>query len=129
MNPMDLKCGIDKAVEAIVQELKANARNVTNNDEIAQVGTISINGDTEIGRALDRLDHPVDSYPDERRLSGKRAGGSSGLPRSSLAEAHAGMDAFTSLADFWHPGAIFWQLGASTGSRFDVNRRPTKKEI
>src|SRR5881628_1229450 len=39
MNPMDLKRGIDKAVEAIVAELKANARKVTKNDEIAQVGT------------------------------------------------------------------------------------------
>jgi chaperonin GroEL len=52
MNPMDLKRGIDKAVEAVVAELKGNARNVTNNDEIAQVGTISANGDTEIGRFL-----------------------------------------------------------------------------
>ena len=52
MNPMDLKRGIDKAVELVVQELKTNARNVTNNDEIAQVGTISANGDTEIGRFL-----------------------------------------------------------------------------
>jgi chaperonin GroEL len=52
MNPMDLKRGIDKAVEAIVAELKANARKITNNDEIAQVGTISANGDTEIGRFL-----------------------------------------------------------------------------
>jgi len=52
MNPMDLKRGIDRAVEAIVQELKTNARRVTNNDEIAQVGTISANGDIEIGRFL-----------------------------------------------------------------------------
>ncbi|MDX8528924.1 chaperonin GroEL [Mesorhizobium sp. MSK_1335] len=52
MNPMDLKRGIDKAVEAIVAELKANARKITNNDEIAQVGTISANGDAEIGRFL-----------------------------------------------------------------------------
>ncbi|UVK57521.1 chaperonin GroEL (plasmid) [Mesorhizobium sp. AR02] len=52
MNPMDLKRGIDKAVEAIVQELKTNARKVTKNDEIAQVGTISANGDVEIGRFL-----------------------------------------------------------------------------
>ncbi|ESY70154.1 chaperonin GroEL [Mesorhizobium sp. M0051] len=52
MNPMDLKRGIDKAVDAIVAELKANARNVTRNDEIAQVGTISANGDAEIGRFL-----------------------------------------------------------------------------
>ncbi|RFB76705.1 chaperonin GroEL [Methylovirgula sp. 4M-Z18] len=52
MNPMDLKRGIDKAVDAIVAELKSNARKVTNNDEIAQIGTISANGDTEIGRFL-----------------------------------------------------------------------------
>ncbi|EXL04478.1 chaperonin GroEL [Aquamicrobium defluvii] len=52
MNPMDLKRGIDKAVDAVVAELKANARKVTKNDEIAQVGTISANGDTEIGRFL-----------------------------------------------------------------------------
>ncbi|HEY8567225.1 MAG TPA: chaperonin GroEL [Beijerinckiaceae bacterium] len=52
MNPMDLKRGIDKAVEAIVADLKKNARKVTNNDEIAQVGTISANGDAEIGRFL-----------------------------------------------------------------------------
>ncbi|RWL96262.1 chaperonin GroEL [Mesorhizobium sp.] len=52
MNPMDLKRGIDRAVEAVVAEIKANARKVTRNDEIAQVGTISANGDAEIGRFL-----------------------------------------------------------------------------
>ncbi|KQZ95350.1 molecular chaperone GroEL [Mesorhizobium sp. Root157] len=52
MNPMDLKRGIDKAVDAVVAELKANARKITKNDEIAQVGTISANGDAEIGRFL-----------------------------------------------------------------------------
>jgi chaperonin GroEL len=52
MNPMDLKRGVDKAVEAVVEELRSNARKVTRNDEIAQVGTISANGDTEIGRFL-----------------------------------------------------------------------------
>jgi chaperonin GroEL len=52
MNPMDLKRGIDLAVEAIVHDLKAHAKKVTSNDEIAQVGTISANGDTEIGRFL-----------------------------------------------------------------------------
>ncbi|MFU0504372.1 chaperonin GroEL [Pseudaminobacter sp. NGMCC 1.201702] len=52
MNPMDLKRGIDKAVDAVVEELKRNARKVTRNDEIAQVGTISANGDAEIGRFL-----------------------------------------------------------------------------
>ncbi len=52
MNPMDLKRGIDLAVEAVVADLKTNARKVTKNDEIAQVGTISANGDLEIGRFL-----------------------------------------------------------------------------
>ncbi|WEX74266.1 chaperonin GroEL [Sinorhizobium numidicum] len=52
MNPMDLKRGIDKAVDAVVEELKKNARTITKNDEIAQVGTISANGDVEIGRFL-----------------------------------------------------------------------------
>ena len=52
MNPMDLKRGIDLAVEAVVEDLKSHARKITKNDEIAQVGTISANGDTEIGRHL-----------------------------------------------------------------------------
>ena len=52
MNPMDLKRGIDLAVEAVVEHLKANAKKVTSNDEIAQVGTISANGDVEIGKFL-----------------------------------------------------------------------------
>ncbi len=52
MNPMDLKRGIDLAVEAVVKELKANARKITSNSEIAQVGTISANGDEEIGKYL-----------------------------------------------------------------------------
>ncbi|RVP48867.1 chaperonin GroEL [Sinorhizobium medicae] len=52
MNPMDLKRGIDKAVDAVVAELKSNARKVTQNNEIAQVGTISANGDADIGRFL-----------------------------------------------------------------------------
>ncbi|NVD38396.1 chaperonin GroEL [Ensifer sp. HO-A22] len=52
MNPMDLKRGIDLAVDAIVTELKVRARKIANNEEIAQVGTISANGDAEIGRYL-----------------------------------------------------------------------------
>jgi chaperonin GroEL len=52
MNPMDLKRGIDLAVETVVEELKKNSKKVTSNDEIAQVGTISANGDQEIGRFL-----------------------------------------------------------------------------
>jgi chaperonin GroEL len=52
MNPMDLKRGIDLAVESVVAELKKNSKNVTSNEEIAQVGTISANGDAEIGKFL-----------------------------------------------------------------------------
>ena len=52
MNPMDLKRGVDIAVEAVVEDLKRNSKNVTSNEEIAQVGTISANGDVEIGRFI-----------------------------------------------------------------------------
>jgi chaperonin GroEL len=52
MNPMDLKRGVDRAVEAIVEDLKKNSKRVTSNEEIAQVGTISANGDAEIGRFI-----------------------------------------------------------------------------
>ena len=51
-NPMDLKRGVDLAVNAIVNELKSKAKKVTSNEEIAQVGTISANGDQEIGRFI-----------------------------------------------------------------------------
>src|SRR5580700_4921412 len=52
MNPMDLKRGIDMAVEAVVADLVKNSKKVTSNEEIAQVGTISSNGDAEIGKFL-----------------------------------------------------------------------------
>jgi len=52
MNPMDLKRGVDLAVAAIVSDLQKNSKNVTSNEEIAQVGTISANGDDEIGRFI-----------------------------------------------------------------------------
>jgi len=52
MNPMDLKRGVDLAVDAVVADLRKNSKKVTSNDEIAQVGTISANGDAEIGRFL-----------------------------------------------------------------------------
>ena len=51
-NPMDLKRGIDLAVAAVVEELKTKSKKVTSNDEIAQVGTISANGDVEIGSKI-----------------------------------------------------------------------------
>jgi chaperonin GroEL len=52
MNPMDLKRGIDTAVEAIVSDLKKHSKKISGNDEISQVGTISANGDKEIGEML-----------------------------------------------------------------------------
>src|SRR5258708_2232147 len=52
MNPMDLKRGIDIAIEAMVADIEKRAKPVSTNDEIAQVGTISANGDAEIGRML-----------------------------------------------------------------------------
>src|ERR1700730_13920446 len=51
-NPMDLKRGGDLAVEAGVHELKSKSKKLTNNDEIAQVGTVSANGDDEVGKMI-----------------------------------------------------------------------------
>jgi chaperonin GroEL len=59
MNPMDLKRGIDKAVTAVLAEIKATSKKVSANSEIAQVGTISANGDVEVGemiaKAMDKV--------------------------------------------------------------------------
>ncbi len=52
MNPMDLKRGIDLAVAKAVESIKAMSRDVTGTDEVAQVGTISANGEVEIGRQI-----------------------------------------------------------------------------
>ncbi len=52
MNPMDLKRGIDVAVSSVVDAIKASARPVADSDEVAQVGTISANGEAEIGRQI-----------------------------------------------------------------------------
>src|SRR5690348_13201974 len=52
MNPMDLKRGIEKAVEAVVADLKKRSKKVKSNDEIGQVGTISANGDRTIGKMI-----------------------------------------------------------------------------
>lgn len=59
MNPMDLKRGIDKAVAVVVADIKASSKKVTTNNEIAQVGTISANGDKDVGemiaKAMDKV--------------------------------------------------------------------------
>ncbi|WP_207478768.1 chaperonin GroEL [Arenibaculum pallidiluteum] len=54
MNPMDLKRGVDMAVEAVVADIKARSRKVSTNAEVAQVGTISANGEREIGEMIAR---------------------------------------------------------------------------
>ncbi|SUE43630.1 chaperonin GroEL [Roseomonas gilardii] len=52
LNPMDLKRGIDKAVAIVVEDLKANSRKITTSAEVAQVGTLSANGESEIGEMI-----------------------------------------------------------------------------
>ncbi|MCM1322750.1 MAG: chaperonin GroEL [Acetobacter sp.] len=54
MNPMDLKRGIDMAVEAVVEDVKSRSKEIKTSEEIAQVGTISANGDKSIGEYLAR---------------------------------------------------------------------------
>ncbi|MFT9149945.1 MAG: chaperonin GroEL, partial [Acetobacter sp.] len=61
MNPMDLKRGIDKAVAVVVEELKKNAKKVTTPAETAQVGTISANGESEIGKMISEAMQKVGS--------------------------------------------------------------------
>jgi chaperonin GroEL len=52
MNPMDLKRGIDLAVETVVADIQKRSRKVSTNDEIAQVGIVSANGDTQLGKMI-----------------------------------------------------------------------------
>ena len=54
MNPMDLKRGVDKAVIKVIEQIKTTSKKVTTNAEIAQVGTISANGDVEVGEMIAR---------------------------------------------------------------------------
>ncbi len=54
MNPMDLKRGVDMAVQAVIEDVKKRSRSVSTNQEIAQVGTISANGEKEIGEMIAR---------------------------------------------------------------------------
>jgi len=61
MNPMDLKRGIDQAVTAVIEDIKAKSKKISKTEEIAQVGTISANGDKDIGdkiaEAMDKVGH------------------------------------------------------------------------
>src|SRR5690606_13471737 len=53
MNPMDLRRGIEQAVALVVEDIKSQARTVKDSDEVAQVGTISANGEADIGRQIE----------------------------------------------------------------------------
>ena len=59
MNPMDLKRGIDFAVEQVINKLKTSSKKVKAQDEVAQVGTISANGDEEIGDMISKAIYKV----------------------------------------------------------------------
>jgi chaperonin GroEL len=52
MSPMDLKRGVDMAVHIVVDDVRKRSRKISTNDEIAQIATISANGDVEIGRMM-----------------------------------------------------------------------------
>ena len=83
MNPMDLKRGMDKAVEAVVADLQARSKKVSSNSEIAQVGTISANGDKEIGDMIAKAMAKVgnegvitveEAYQEDHHPGGNRPG-------------------------------------------------------
>ena len=95
MNPMDLKRGIELAVEAVIKELKSRSRQVSTNAEIAQVGTISANGEKEIGDMLARAMEKVGKEGRDHLRGGEesveRAGSGRGhavRPRLHLALLH-----------------------------------------
>ena len=54
MNPMDLKRGVDMAVQAVIEDVKKRSKSVSTNQEIAQVGTISANGEKDVGEMIAR---------------------------------------------------------------------------
>src|SRR5512145_766574 len=73
MNPMDLKRGVDMAVAAVVEDVKKRSKKVSTSDEIAQVGTISANGEREIGeKMVAELENPY-ILLHEKKLSGLQA--------------------------------------------------------
>ena len=77
MNPMDLKRGVDLAVEAVVEDIKKRSKKISTNEEIAQVGTISANGEREIGEmiaeAMQKVGNEGVITVEEAKVSGDRA--------------------------------------------------------
>ena len=95
MNPMDLKRGIDLAVEAVVEDIKKRSKKVSTNDEIAQVGTISANGESEIGemiaKAMEKVGNEGVITVEEAKSArdrARRGRGHAVRPRLSLALFH-----------------------------------------
>src|SRR3712207_5121846 len=74
LNPMDLKRGIDKAVAAVVKELEARTKKIGTSAEIAQVGSISANGDSEVGEMLARAMEKVGNEGVITRSEERRVG-------------------------------------------------------
>src|SRR5438045_6028604 len=74
LNPMDLKRGIDLAVESVVGDLKSRSKKISTNEEITQVGTISANGERDIGELLARAMQKVGNEVAITRERGKRLG-------------------------------------------------------
>src|SRR5687767_2596416 len=78
MNPMDLRRGVDLAVNAVVEDLKKKSRKVSSNEEIAQVGTISANGERDIGgmiaKAMEKVGNEGVITVEEARSEERRVG-------------------------------------------------------
>ena len=89
MNPMDLRRGIMLAVDHVVAALKAAAKPISTTAEIAQVGTISANGEAEIGdliaRAMERVGKEGVITVADGKTAGERAGGRGGHASSTAA--------------------------------------------
>jgi len=83
MNPMDIKRGIDLAVTTVVADLETHARTVSANSEIAQVATISANGDEEVGRILAQAMEKVGNEGVITSTAATSRPTSSPMPRSS----------------------------------------------
>ncbi len=95
MNPMDLKRGIDLAVIKVVEDLKSRSKAISGSKEIAQVGTISANGDKEIGEklaeAMDKVGHEGADHRGRSqgpRVRDRRRGRHAVRPRLSVAILH-----------------------------------------